>query len=317
MKKIEIVPYNKKWPQIYAKEAKLIENALDINFVTVHHIGSTSVPGLAAKPKIDIIAVVKNGDLSISQLENNCFTYKGEWNIPFKFGFTKRTPNKINLHVLEENHPEIELNILFRDYLCANLEDRNKYEKIKQELLLDKASFEKQNDSMFLGYTLGKDKFIRHILQTIGYSQLRFLFVTHIIEWTEYHRIKKEVIFDPFGVQYDPQHHCISSNSSYHFILCKGTQVVTVAHIQLLNEDNAVLSFLATDSKFQRQGYGKKMMFLLEKWLKKQKIKVFIVKSGIGLEAFYRKLGFIKFFLDESAEYYLNQEKTVNLAKII
>jgi hypothetical protein len=53
-------------------------------------------------------------------LEKIGFTYKGEWNIPFKFGFTKRTENSINLHVLKEGHPEIGGNLLFRKHLRSN-----------------------------------------------------------------------------------------------------------------------------------------------------------------------------------------------------
>jgi GrpB-like predicted nucleotidyltransferase (UPF0157 family) len=102
------------------------------NYLAIHHVGSTAVPGLAAKPKIDMIAVVHSGDLSIAQLENIGFSYKGEWNIPFKFGFTKRGQDEINLHVFEEGHPEIELNILFRDYLRILLKALRSMRKLKK-----------------------------------------------------------------------------------------------------------------------------------------------------------------------------------------
>jgi GrpB-like predicted nucleotidyltransferase (UPF0157 family) len=82
-KEIQLVPYDPNWPHIFEKEAMLIRRALSDNCITVHHVESTSVPGLTAKPKIDIIAVVRSGGLSISQLEKLGFSYKGEWNIPF------------------------------------------------------------------------------------------------------------------------------------------------------------------------------------------------------------------------------------------
>ena len=96
-KEIQVVPYDPNWPHIFEKEALLIRHALGDNCITIHHVGSTSVPGLAAKPTIDTITVVGSGDLSIAQLEKVGFSYKGEWNIPFKFGFTKRGQDEINL----------------------------------------------------------------------------------------------------------------------------------------------------------------------------------------------------------------------------
>lgn len=53
-KNIEVVPYSLEWPKMFAAEAELIKQALGNNCITVHHIGSTSVPGLSAKPIIDM-----------------------------------------------------------------------------------------------------------------------------------------------------------------------------------------------------------------------------------------------------------------------
>ncbi|WP_339040762.1 GrpB family protein [Candidatus Lariskella endosymbiont of Hedychridium roseum] len=87
----------------------------------LHHVGSTSVPGLAAKPKIDIMAVVLDLFFKESQLEAIGYRYRGGFNIPLRRYFTIRAEERsINLHVFEENDPEIELNILFRDHLCRS-----------------------------------------------------------------------------------------------------------------------------------------------------------------------------------------------------
>ena len=101
------------------------------------------MPGLASKPIIDIVSVVNIGKLTIKPLEKESFIYKFEWNIHFKFGFTKRGDYKNNLYVFEKNHPEIELNILFQDHLRANPQSFHRYAKIKKELLSDKSSFQK------------------------------------------------------------------------------------------------------------------------------------------------------------------------------
>lgn len=174
-KHIEVVPYNPDWPKMFEDESKAIKEALGDNCIDIHHIGSTSVPGLSAKPKIDMIAVVKNGKASIEPLELSGFAYKGEWNVPFKFGFTKRDEHKINLHVFEKEHPEIELNLIFRDHLRCNPESVIEYAKIKEKLLSDEDSFKKQAGNLFSGYNLGKDAFIRSILEKERYNGHRFL----------------------------------------------------------------------------------------------------------------------------------------------
>ncbi|WP_371253840.1 phosphotransferase [Orientia tsutsugamushi] len=80
--RVEIKPYDPNWPHIFEKEAPLIRQALMDNCIAIHHVGSTSVPGLAAKPKIDIIAVVRNLFFDKLQLEAVWYKYRGGFNIP-------------------------------------------------------------------------------------------------------------------------------------------------------------------------------------------------------------------------------------------
>lgn len=312
-KSIELVPYNPKWPQIFEVESRLIKKALGHNCLEIHHVGSTSVPGLAAKPKIDIIAVVKNGSLTIAPLEQVGFAYKGEWNIPFKFGFTKRGASNINLHVFEKNHPEIELNLLFRDHLRSCPKTMRRYAKIKEELLTKESSFKKQEGNLFSGYNLGKDEFIRSVLIQENYAGHRFLKVTHYKEWENYHRIRKEQIFDPINIIYDRNHPSITSNKHCHFILCKGMEVVSTAHIEFLSERAAALRSLATDTPFQYQGYGKEMMQTLEKWLKYKNIKFLKMHARTSAQDFYRKLGYQDCQFDDPCI----AEQHVNLGKAL
>lgn len=111
-------------------------------------------------------------------------------------------------------------------------------------------------------------------------------------EWQDYHRISKEQIFDPINVKYDPKHPSITNDNNYHFILFNETKVVTIAHIEFLNETDVALRKLATDLKFQSQGYGKLMLSLLEEWLKDQNIKLVKMHARMSAENFYRKLGY-------------------------
>lgn len=257
IKQVEVVPYDPNWPNAFASEALFLKQALGPNYVEVHHIGSTAVPGLAAKPKIDIIAVVKNGEATIKPLEQAGYTYHGEWNIPFKYGFTKRSPARINLHVFEEGNPEIELNLLIRDHLRNSPTTRAQYAKLKTQLLMDENSFIKEKSKLFTGYNLGKDRFIRELLRSLEFKRHRLLKVTHFAEWEEYYRIKGEQV------------PATQADNHHHFILCVGVEIVAAAHIEFLSEGEAVLGSLAVDEPFQNKGYNTEMVELLKKWLKK------------------------------------------------
>ena len=84
----------------------------------------------------DIIAVVKNTTFLEQDLGTIGYTYKGEFNIPFQYGFSKRdTFPEVNLHVYEEGNPEIEINLLFRDYLRNHPRALKEYADLKLYLV--------------------------------------------------------------------------------------------------------------------------------------------------------------------------------------
>ncbi len=96
--KIEVVPYDPRWPHIFESQSREIKRILGDNCLEIHHIGSTSVPGLDSKHKIDICLRVANAKQAILVLEKIGFEYNGDWNIPFKYGLRYRADCKINLH---------------------------------------------------------------------------------------------------------------------------------------------------------------------------------------------------------------------------
>lgn len=300
IKNIQVVAYDKSWPQQFANEAVKIKLALSENLISIHHIGSTAVPGLSAKPKIDIIAEVRNGTQSIPQLESIGYSYEGEWNIPFKFGFSKRGPININLHVYEENHPEIELNVKFRDYLIHNEQARIEYNNLKHKLLTDEKSFLKPTGG-FTGYNLGKDLFIRNIISKLNLQSLRLLRATHYREWDEYHRIRREELFIPIGVEYNPNHPSILADNSHHFVLCKANEIVAVAMIEFLSAETAALRSLATDRNHQNKGYGTHLLQQIEKWIKARNFKTIKTHANLNAEKFYRKLNYHETEFDDTS----------------
>ncbi len=284
-KVIEVVPYDPNWPKTFEEEALKIKKSLAINFINIHHIGSTSVSGLSGKPKIDIIAVVKFPADSILQLTRVGYTYKGEWNIPFKYGFTKRGIHNINLHVYEDNHPEIELNLLFRDYLRHHMEARDEYALLKEKLLKDPDASKKIN-STFSGYNLGKNDFIQGIIKKTNFNRIRMLQCTHYSEWQSIKKLKNRL--DPSHTLLD-----ISQDPQYtYLVLYQGVEIIGYAHIQRDSDTQITMHTLLIDSHKQNQGFDKHFISLIEKWLQQQGYKNLYVMVSEAF--FYLQQGYIR-----------------------
>lgn len=199
-KNIEVTSYDPNWIHTFADESKLIDQSLSNNCIAIHHVGSTSVPGLSAKPRIDIIAVVRDLFFQSSQLEAIRYKYRGGFNIPLRKCFTIRTAARnINLHIFEENDPEIELNILFRDYLRTHHDARDEYAALKYELIAEESAHEK-NNSIYKGYTLGKHDFIQNILKKSDFNKHRFVLCTYATEWAAAKSFRDTYFFGPHGI---------------------------------------------------------------------------------------------------------------------
>lgn len=139
MRNILVVNYESEWPAKYAVEARRLGDALTSTLVAIHHIGSTSVPGLAAKPTIDILAVVR----SLTQLDacNDTmralgYEPKGEFGIVGRRFFTKGGDDcrTHHVHAYEPGHHEVRTHLDFRDYLRAHPAQALRYAKLKAEL---------------------------------------------------------------------------------------------------------------------------------------------------------------------------------------
>jgi GrpB-like predicted nucleotidyltransferase (UPF0157 family) len=134
---VALAEYDAVWPQLYAQQEALIRAALDAGALLVEHVGSTAVPGLAAKPRIDIaLAVADSSDEAsyVPALEDAGFSFRlrePEWHEHRLLG---RPDVDVNLHVFTEGCGEIERMLRFRDRLRAHDEDRLEYERTKREL---------------------------------------------------------------------------------------------------------------------------------------------------------------------------------------
>jgi GrpB-like predicted nucleotidyltransferase (UPF0157 family) len=155
---VELVPYNPEWSQLADQEAKRILDDLSFPVIGIYHIGSTSVPGIKAKPILDFVLEVENLEdviKNVGLFQNMGYTSKGEFGIPGRQFFTKDTDGDRthHLHVFQQGHPDIERHLVFRDYLRANPDAAREYERLKEELA---QRFPKASDS----YTEAKSEFI-------------------------------------------------------------------------------------------------------------------------------------------------------------
>jgi len=256
-KNIEVVDYNPDWPQMFEEESALIKQRLGNHCLDVHHIGSTSVPGLCAKPVLDILCIVD--DLSVSlALQDLGYEFKGEVNIPLRYYFTNKTrPLRVNLHLVEPNHGFIFLNLCFRDYLRTHENARMAYAALKDQLLKDPKSFQVITPP-FPGYTLGKNQFIKDILDKAEFEDFSMNFCLHDSEWEVYYRICGKQVADH------------TADNHYSFVLYRGTRIVAAAHVEFMKENEATLWLLTTDPIDRNQGFESQMMSLLEKWSHRQ-----------------------------------------------
>lgn len=158
---IIVTDYNPLWQEQFAEEAKLIKKILGENCIAVHHIGSTAVPGLVAKPIIDIMPVVKNIDLVDTvayDFEKTGYEYLGEFGIPGRRYLRKGGDERTHqIHIFAETSIwDIQRHLAVRDYLRSHEKVRREYGKLKN-VLAQKYPFDID------GYCNGKDEFIKQI----------------------------------------------------------------------------------------------------------------------------------------------------------
>jgi GrpB-like predicted nucleotidyltransferase (UPF0157 family) len=134
---IFLADYDPAWPRLFEREAARIRATLGSRVLQLEHVGSTSVPGLAAKPLIDMLMVVSDSSdegAYVTPLEAKGYVLRirePDW---YEHRVLKGPDTNINLHVLSAGCPEIDRMLLFRDHLRRNDADRNLYERTKREL---------------------------------------------------------------------------------------------------------------------------------------------------------------------------------------
>jgi GrpB-like predicted nucleotidyltransferase (UPF0157 family) len=164
--RVEVVPYDPTWPRRFAEERRLLEDVLAPWLEGgIHHVGSTAVPGLAAKPVIDILAGVRDREESRAAFDSLAalgycyFAYR----VDEMHWFCKPSPafRTHHLHLIEPGHPRFAAEIAFRDALRAHPETAAEYEALKLRLA------ERYRDDRE-AYTEGKTAFVEAVMARVA-----------------------------------------------------------------------------------------------------------------------------------------------------
>jgi len=134
---ITLVEYDPSWPELFEREANRIRSILGSKALQIEHVGSTSVPGLCAKPIIDMLMAVEDSadePSYVPALEAAGYMLRIRESDWFKHRLFKGPDTDINLHVFSSGTSEIDRMLRFRDWLRSNETDREKYAQVKRRL---------------------------------------------------------------------------------------------------------------------------------------------------------------------------------------
>jgi GrpB-like predicted nucleotidyltransferase (UPF0157 family) len=135
---VEVVDYDPSWPALFDAECGLLRLTLGEVAISIHHIGSTAVPGLAAKPIIDIlleVAELSALDAISEQMVRIGYTPKGEFGIPGRRYFPKGGENRTHqIHAFASGDVGLFRHLAFRDYLRAHPEVALEYARLKKSI---------------------------------------------------------------------------------------------------------------------------------------------------------------------------------------
>lgn len=166
MDEVVIVDYNPRWTSLFEAEAVCVREVLDEGLITrIEHFGSTAVPGLAAKPIIDLLVGVRSLEeakqVAVVQLETLGYAYWFDNPNPERMFFVKglppNSPRTHHIHMIESNNGLWE-RLLFRDYLRQHSEEAARYAELKHHLA-ERYPTDRE------AYTSSKAEYIESVMQ--------------------------------------------------------------------------------------------------------------------------------------------------------
>jgi GrpB-like predicted nucleotidyltransferase (UPF0157 family) len=133
---VELREYDPTWAELFESERQLLAGIFGSRAVAIEHVGSTSVPGLSAKPIVDVLIGLR--ELALSEEEIDAmralgYEYLGEHGLPGRLFFRKE-PRTHHVHVVENGGEHWERQLAFRDVLRSDAEERQRYDAFKRRL---------------------------------------------------------------------------------------------------------------------------------------------------------------------------------------
>ncbi|KRE33962.1 GrpB family protein [Paenibacillus sp. Soil522] len=162
--KVFLIPWTNEWEKEFTNESKRIKSELGELVLAVHHIGSTAVKNLSAKPIIDIAIELKEFQLGkhcVQGLEKIGYEYKGTDILPERHYFNKGEPRTHQIHMFQAGSIYLKRQLAFRDYLLTSNEALDEYQTLKE--MLSKAH---QADKVT--YSHAKTDFVNSIMGKLG-----------------------------------------------------------------------------------------------------------------------------------------------------
>jgi GrpB-like predicted nucleotidyltransferase (UPF0157 family) len=134
--RIELVDHDPSWAVLFEQERDRVAGVFDGAVVGIEHVGSTSVPGLSAKPVVDVLIGLRQLDVSeaqIATMESLGYEYLGEYGLPGRLFFRKH-PRTHHVHVVEHGGEHWERQLTFRNALRSDPDERRRYDAFKRRL---------------------------------------------------------------------------------------------------------------------------------------------------------------------------------------
>lgn len=157
---VKLAPYTTEWKRLFEEEKSRLQEAIGQYVLDIQHVGSTSIPGMTAKPILDIGIAVKNFEearVCIRPVEQLGYEFRGERGIPRRHFFVKGNPRTHHLHINEIDSSNWENQVLFRDYLIQ-------HPKLVEEYTALKVRLAQQFPTDREAYLDGKASFIEGVL---------------------------------------------------------------------------------------------------------------------------------------------------------
>lgn len=280
---ITIDKYTGKWKLLFAEEKEKIEAILKEKVNAIYHIGSTSIPGMASKPIVDILVEVDN----IQEMDNYEKDFEpigyrafGEYGISGRRFFVKGEGLRrcCHIHFYESGNLHICNHLLFRGYLMRHPDEAKRYMELKIESA-------KKYSTDIKGYSQGKDKLIKEILHKANVSEDKERLVDGIVSA------------------------CFASSTSKGAsirLIDYGERKILYAMLQLYLKELSSYADLVAD-EYGRYGYA----YLENYWLERGRVPLFIYKNNIIIGFVFLRIN-VDNHCHEVAEVFIKKEHRKN-----